>query len=577
MLNALSVLLDGENQDAQRRVARSMQRQGFVPAAHFTWDGGVLDAWSHPSQHDVENAEVRTPGGAAFAVGPLWYRGRFGTDALRRLLDDLDTTGRIDEMQLRGNFALFVHTPSHCLLLNDSLGFVRIYASADGRFYSTSWLAGCAYSGSVELEESAAAEYVLLGASHSVRTVARGITTLPLAHAVDLSRRQLLPRLAANVWDEVDVPGTFESAVDRIGEHLRTVCSEVATAFPGRTQAALSGGFDSRLIVAGLLACGSAPQTFVYGDPDSEDVRIARQVAQGTGLALKVVDKSALGRDATAPDVERLVCNGLFFDGLPNDGIYDSGADQYTRLQQNAAGCIALNGGGGEIFRNFFHLPDKPLRATDVVRAFYRGFDPRVFRHRAGLAGWTEHLAASMESSLGMPSSAPRQPLQRGQVELLYPLFRCHHWMSVNNSVSTRHGYYATPLVDLTAVRLAWQLPMAWKNAGRLEGAMVTKLHRRIAEQPSAYGFRFSDGPAWHARYKEWSTCARPVRARPYINAARRHLRKLGVAPDLVARCRSLLPGEWQLDRVLDLQRLPDNHAFGRALAVEIAWRELLT
>ena len=148
--------------------------------------------------------------------------------------------------------------------------------------------------------------------------------------------------------------------------------------------------------------------------------------------------------------------------------------------------------------------------------------------------------------------------------------------MGVNNSVSIRHGYYATPLMDLNTVRLAWQLPMAWKNAGRLESRLVAKLHHGIADQPSAYGFRFSDVPDWRARYKEWSTCARPVFARPYINAARRRLRKVGVAPGLIAHCRSLLPGEWRMDPVLDLKRLPDNHAFARALAIELAWRELM-
>jgi len=68
----------------------------------------------------------------------------------------------------------------------------------------------------------------------------------------------------------------------------------------------------------------------------------------------------------------------------------------------------------------------------------------------------------------------------------------------------------------------------------------------------------------------------RPVPARPYINAARRHLYKLRVAPQMIADCRALLPGEWRLDPVLDLARLPDNTAFARALAVEVAWRELL-
>lgn len=68
----------------------------------------------------------------------------------------------------------------------------------------------------------------------------------------------------------------------------------------------------------------------------------------------------------------------------------------------------------------------------------------------------------------------------------------------------------------------------------------------------------------------------RPVFARPFINAARRRLHKAGVAAGMIARCRELMPGEWRLDPVLDLERLPDNVAFSRALAVETAWRELI-
>lgn len=184
-------------------------------------------------------------------------------------------------------------------------------------------------------------------------------------------------------------------------------------------------------------------------------------------------------------------------------------------------------------------------------------------------------MVASIETTSGLDHpSDPR--LRREQVELLYPLFRCHYWMSVNNSVAVRHGYYATPLVDLSTVRLACQLPLAWKNAGRLESRLITEAHRGIANQPSSYGFRFDRGPDWSARLAESGNCMRPVFARPFINAARRHVHKGGVTADMVARCRSLLPGEWRMDSVLELQRLPDNTAFARALAVEIAWRKLV-
>jgi asparagine synthase (glutamine-hydrolysing) len=69
--------------------------------------------------------------------------------------------------------------------------------------------------------------------------------------------------------------------------------------------------------------------------------------------------------------------------------------------------------------------------------------------------------------------------------------------------------------------------------------------------------------------------CARPVFARPLINATRRRLQAQRVSADMLARYRALLPGEWRMDPVLDLGCLPDNQALGRALAVEIAWRKL--
>jgi hypothetical protein len=330
------------------------------------------------------------------------------------------------------------------------------------------------------------------------------------------------------------------------------------------------------LILAGLLASGNCPGLFVYGDSTSEDIRIARSVADSAGIYLDVIDKSVLNGPTPRPDLDQLVRSALFFDGLPNDGIYDPGADRQTRLEQNAQGCIALNGGGGEIFRNFFHLPNRTLHAVDIVRAFYRGFDPDVFRRPDGLGSYEDNLVSSIGHSLGLDNATGPQRLSRQQVELLYPLFRCHHWMGVNNSVGIRHGYYATPLVDLTMVRLAASLPLAWKNAGRLESQLIARLHPGVANEPSAYGFRFSDGPDWRARFSEWATCMRPVSARPFINATRRRLNKSGVMPDMVTHCRSLLPGEWRMDPVLDLQRLPDNLAFARALAVEVVWRELL-
>lgn len=575
MLNALSVCLGGGDREGRGRARRSFERQDFIAGGSTDWDGCVLDTWMHPSQRAVENSSIRTPDGFACCVGPLWYRGQFGVAALRLLIGDVAEDRGLAEGELKGNFALFVRTSGSCLLMNDALGFVRLYVSPDRQFYSTSWLATCAYAGSVDVDENAAAEYVLLGASHSDGTVASGVTTLPLAHSVDLAQCHVRPRFRADTWTSAAVPSTFNEAVDEAVAILAATFKEIAAAFPGRVRAALSAGFDSRLIVAGLMACGERPALFVYGGRKTEDVSIACEVAASAGLRIEVIDKGALNSRVPAPDIERLVQSALFFDGLPNDGIVDAGADQRTRLQSMAGGYLSPNGGGGEIFRNFFHLPDRSLRVADVVKTFYRGFDSRVFRRRDALRAYEHRMVTSMKRTLGMDGASEREKLRREQVELIYPLFRCHHWMAVNNSIAVRHGYYATPLIDWSTVRISCRLPLAWKNAGLLESHLISRLHRGLATQPSSHGFRFADGPDRRARFNERAMCARPVFARPLINATRRRLQAQRVSADMLARYRALLPGEWRMDPVLDLGCLPDNQALGRALAVEIAWRKL--
>jgi len=575
MLNALSVTLKSGNANGQSRAIRSFERQGFLSATSFEWEGGVLHTWMYPSQREVENCIVQSPTSTACSIGPLWYRGQYGIAGLRLLLEDMNTPAQIDETKLRGNYVLFIYKDDSSCLMNDALGFVRLYSSHDSYFYSTSWLAALAYEGHAEIDEAAAVEYVLLGASHSDRTAARGISTLPLGHALDLTTRCTWPRFPAGICTGAHTFNSFDTAVETMSAYLRTVFSEIVTAFPGRINAALSGGFDSRLIVAGLLACGESPKLFVYGDSGSEDVAIAHEIAKTEGLTLNVINKNKMNQGLPLPNIEQLVRSALFFDGLPNDGIYDPGADLHTRLRQTADGYLALNGGGGEVFRNFFHLPDRIYCAQDLVLAFYRGFDPMVFRRSDGLASYQEGLAVSIRRSLGFSRPSENEELAREQVEMVYSQFRCHYWMGVNNSVSLRQGYFATPLIDLYTVQAACALPLAWKDAGRFESRLITTLHQSIANHLSVYGFRFSDGPGLRAQLTEWSTGRRPVLVRPFINAISRRLRKAGVAPNMIAHCRALLPGEWQLDQLLDLERLPNNEAFARALAVEVVWRNI--
>jgi asparagine synthase (glutamine-hydrolysing) len=583
MLNAITIAIDGDTRGIAR-AARSMTNQGFERTTRIAWSGGTLDGWSSPLQRSVEDCVFQARDGAACCVGPIWYRQSFGRKALEHLFNEIGDPAWIDEEQLRGNFVLFLQKGANAWLFNDAPGFAHIYASSDARFYSSSWLAARSYVGNSDIDESAAVEYVLLGAVHSNRSVAVGVSMLPLGCGVELGARRTWQRFPKGVGSGGQRFSGPDAAIEAVASRFRDVFDEAAAAFPRMTVCALSGGFDSRLIVAGLVSSGERPRLFVYGNEVSQDVSIARAIAKSESLDLSVIDKDGLNQGRRTADLECLVANALFFDGLPNDGILDAGADRETRLAQSAGGTIALNGGGGEIFRNFFHLPDRRFRALDVVRAFYRGFDSSVFRRVGALGRYETSLAASIVQSLdpGAGSSdhvthhaSANRTFVREDIELVYPLFRCHYWMGVNNSLALRSGYFATPLVDLQLLRDACLLPLAWKNAGRFESRLIATLCPRIARHSSAYGFGFVEGPGLQARLGEWAAGMRPVFARPSIAALRRSLHKTRVSPALIATWRAILGGEWRLDPVLDITCLPDDVAFSRVLAVEVVSREL--
>jgi hypothetical protein len=52
----------------------------------------------------------------------------------------------------------------------------------------------------------------------------------------------------------------------------------VAASFGDRVTCALSGGYDSRLILALLRRHGVSPRVYVYGPPGDKDVELARTI-----------------------------------------------------------------------------------------------------------------------------------------------------------------------------------------------------------------------------------------------------------------------------------------------------------
>ena len=359
--------------------------------------------------------------------------------------------------------------------------------------------------------------------------------------------------------------------LDRCLQRLRSIFISLSRCFGDRIDTALSGGYDSRLTLALLQEQGVQPAVHVYGHANSADVKVAQAIAAAESFALDHVDKAQF-RQPSIDEFTNIVRRNFFaFDGWPPSGIFDSGADLETRKMRASGERLMLNGGGGEIFRNFFYLPSHIHSPRQVVHSFYNRYAPRwctsEFDEQRYLKALQDKLADALDLSGAMT---------RADVEMAYPVFRCGFWMGRNNALNNRLGWTMTPFIDHELVQLAVRVPLALKNHGHFEAAMIRKVSPRLAGYLSDYGHNFA-GPAPISRQiKDWLIFLRPPALRRLTYRVR--FRQPQPMPTLLKPdylYNIVNPSMPHMSRFYQLASVNDPSAFARIASLEYLFETL--
>ena len=422
--------------EAVSRSLLSARRQGFKTPIRFDWVNGC--AWWFDSVPNPGHGGAWCREGERFAacVGTMHWQGVTGKALLSRLLGFGDDPAAMPWRDISGAFAVVMGRPGGVWLATDSVGLQKVFHNPDQAVLSTSFVVCLDASPRKPATVNAvrAAEYVMFGANHGMATPFDDVRLARPTHAHDLMTGRSVEIHAPTSWLVACPYRAAAEAVEDISARIENDFASMCRAFGTRIGMALSGGFDSRLILAALDRSGVQPELFVYGRAHDADVTVATRVAGAMGLAIECVDKSVVDRVLPALSAETLGLNVDFFDGMPNDGIFDRGSDRLTRLQQLEGGKLNLNGGGGEILRNFFYLKNRPYSAAKLVVAFYTsGVDLAVpdARLRTELS---EMLQDEVLCSLGRQAAsraARTARLPRAEIELVYSLLRlrgAQHW-----------------------------------------------------------------------------------------------------------------------------------------------------
>ncbi len=565
-------LVSDADADERLRLAMAMEAslrdQGFARHERLAV-GTVIAGFFGKLCGEAPQVHVDRAGRFAALCGTALVNQAVGEAAARALLASA-ATAMPEPSRYAGNFCAVVSHGDAVRLFLDPLGVYKVYASADLRLFSSSFLAVACALGNVSPDPQGVYEYVHQEAAYGGATVAREIGVARAGGHYELGDEA---RFVSDDdgWrpERLDAPESLH--LEACLARLRALYAEIAACFGDNVDTALSGGYDSRLTLALLREQGIDPAIHVYGAAGSADVTVARAVTRGEGLALEHVDKSRLPVPDPA-DWPRVVReNHLVFDGWPYSGIFDPGADLATRRARARGGRLMLNGGGGEIFRNFFYLPTRPFTAMEVVWSFYSRYVPGWCTEAFDEAAYLSALAAKIAATVG-----GGEPLTREQVEYVYPAFRCGYWMGRNNSINARLGFALTPFIDRDLVRLAARVPLRLKNHGRFEAALIRAVSPALAAYRSDYGHAFDREPPLSRIVKDYATLLRPPRLRRYTYRLRN--RKPRPRPAwLEARMleRVLDPAMPVMSRFFHVGRVNDPEAFARIATLEYLFAAL--
>lgn len=411
------------------------------------------------------SASVHAQGLAALVGDPVVVASDSGSadeGHSAQAVGDALVTGRWSRLQeARGSFAALGWCPGEgrLLLATDKIGSRPLYLKREGPrwlFATSIRLLRALQSAPEQADEQGLAETLFFGQPLGDRTAFAGVrvlrpgTVMRLQGAADAE--ELVYFDLATVRPQ---PLSYEDGLAALHACFRLA---VQRRLRGDAQEAfLSGGLDSRAVVAELIDQGRRVHSFCAAYPDSLDDIVGRQIAAVLGTDHQTWHRSPADRVRVALDPFAVYARAHFRSPVAAPG---------------AARGIWSGDGGSVTLGHVYLKPEtvrlaaRPLNA-DTIRQLFPGLGTRPTRQlgSARLKRWTElAIDGALQAFARTETAAPERRLflfymQNDQARHLY-----HHFERIAESGIE----LITPFFDSDFVSLVSSLPIDWFLRHRL-------------------------------------------------------------------------------------------------------------
>ena len=287
---------------------------------------------------------------------------------------------------------------------------------------------------------------------------------------------------------------SLDESVERIQQGLTRSVKQIAKAFP-RIVSDLTGGYDSRALLSGLLSAGVDFETTVSGPASSPDVVVSTQIAQAFNIRHS-------HRVASEPGLADLTQALKWTDGEYD--VFDYARIAAVHTQLSARYQISLNGSFGELARGYWweliwpNVTERaPLSGELLSRKRFAAvpYDSRIFS-AAGQVDLSGLLAGVLDRTVAELKHFPKS----SQMDAMYYHQRMDHWQG--RIVSTTNQIWPC-LSPFSFPQILMPILQTQANArirSKLVRALLERHQPKLARIPLEHGYPprlFSVTNAW--------------------------------------------------------------------------------
>lgn len=294
--------------------------------------------------------------------GYFYYRSfKSGEESIRHFLDDFFSE-KEDFNECFGSYHFEIEKENKRIVFDDNSGMTR-------SFYDVSTLKigntldEVIGEKSVSLNYNAIAQFLYYGCTYDCHTIVEGVCyTNPEKYYV-IENNQIIEKNK-----ELDNLNEIKSSKDILEKVMKRFCDEFRN---DKIACTITGGTDSRSVLAHILANGINPQLVITGSRDSSDVVIGKKIARVVQSEIKHIETKDNLLDLYEDDIKQMA------------GLSELCA-RYRLLKKakwlNKEGInIECGGVGGESYKNSFINQDYP---------WYRGKPKWDKFYQFKVSGW---------------------------------------------------------------------------------------------------------------------------------------------------------------------------------------------